>query len=165
MSLKELVVHDFLHTLNQEDWYAPLIDALNGVTFENAVWKPDGGKVNSIAEIVSHILYFEERLLCRLTESMEQFQQAAENDETFQLSLDWTEEAWSSLLKKVKNTNLELAAIFENMTEEELLKKFKEMTVAEMVSGVTRHNAHHIGQIVMLRKMQGSWPASRKFIF
>jgi uncharacterized damage-inducible protein DinB len=165
MSLKELLVHDFLYTFNQEDWYAPLTDALNGITFENAVWKPDEGKVNSIAEIVSHILYFEERLLSRLTESMGQFKQAAENDETFKLSLDWTEEAWNSLLKKVENTNLELAAIIENMTEEELLRKFKEMTAAEMISGVTRHNAHHIGQIVMLRKMQGSWPASRKFIF
>jgi uncharacterized damage-inducible protein DinB len=165
MSLKELLVHDFLYTFNQEDWYVPLTDALNGITFEDAVWKPVGGKVNSIAEIVSHIVYFEERLLSRLTDNMDQFQQAAENDETFRLSLDWTEELWSHLLQKAKETNLELVAIIENMTEDELLRKFKELTAAEMISGVTRHNAHHIGQIVMLRKMQGSWPAARKFIF
>lgn len=165
MSLKELLVHDFLYTFNQEDWYVPLTDALNGITFENAVWKPDGGKVNSIAEIVSHILYFEERLFSRLTDSIDEFQQVAENDETFRLSFDWTEELWDHLLLKVKETNSELVAIIKNMTEEELLRKYKELTSAEMISGVTRHNAHHIGQIVMLRKMQGSWPASRKFIF
>lgn len=165
MTLNELLVHDFLHTFKKEDWYVPLTDSLNGVTLEEAVWKPEGNNVNSVAEIVSHVLYFQERLVRRLTESMDQFEQASENDETFRSSVDWNEEAWNSLLKKVNETNLELAAIIDNMKEGELQKKFGELTAAEMISGVTRHNAHHIGQIVMLRKLQGSWPASRKFIF
>lgn len=165
MKLKELLVHDFLYTFNREDWYTPLSDALYGVTFTDAVWRPEGGKVNSIAEAVSHILYFQERLLRNLTESMDQFQEASENDETFRITHDWNEGAWNRLLSKVQDTNLELASLIDNLTEEDMQKKFKNRTAAEMISGVTRHNAHHIGQIVMLRKLQGSWPASRKFTF
>ncbi len=165
MKLNELLLHDFLYTYNREDWYPPLTDALDGVTFSDAIWKPGEGNVNSIAEIVSHILYFQERLLRRLTDSMDQFQEASENDETFQKEQEWSEEKWDSLLKKVYKTNDGLHLLIENMTEERAGNKFKELTATEMISAVTRHNAHHIGQIVMLRKLQGSWPASRKFIF
>ncbi|MBT2681731.1 DinB family protein [Bacillus sp. ISL-35] len=165
MKLNELLLHDFLNTYNREDWYPPLLDALKGVTYSDAVWKPQEGNVNCIAEIVSHLLYFQERLLRRLTDSIGQFQEASENDETFRKAHKWSEEEWESLLKKVYKTNHDLHVLFEHMTDEGTQFKFKELTAAEMISGVTRHNAHHIGQIVMLRKLHGSWPATRKFIF
>ncbi|MEH7885368.1 DinB family protein [Bacillus sp. JJ1609] len=165
MNLKELLFHDFLYTFNREDWYTPLSNALEGVTFTDAAWRPEGGKVNCIAETLGHILYFQERLLRVLTESLDQFQQASENDDTFRISPDWNEGEWNRLLSKVQDINLELASLIDNLTDEDMQKKYKNRTAAEMISGVTRHNAHHIGQIVMLRKLQGSWPASRKFTF
>ncbi|WP_079508786.1 DinB family protein [Mesobacillus jeotgali] len=165
MNLNQLVLHDFLNTHNREDWYPPLTDALDRVTYSEAVWKPSEGKVNCIVEIVSHLLYFQERLLRRLTNSIEQFQEASENDETFLKGNEWSQEDWDSLLKKVYKTNEELQLLIESMTEEGMQNTFKQITAAEMISGVTRHTAHHIGQIVMLRKMQGSWPLTRKFVF
>lgn len=35
---------------DQEGWYPPFVPALDGVTSEEAVWKPEGEAVNSIWE-------------------------------------------------------------------------------------------------------------------
>jgi len=32
-------------------------------------------------------------------------------------------------------------------------------TVAESLAAWTLHDAYHAGQIILIRKMQGSWPA------
>lgn len=155
MSLRDVLLQNWDYVMDQEDWYPPALDALKGVTAEQALWKPEGSPVNSIWENVLHLLYYKQRLLARL-EGTTLRHEAADNDETF-IVHERSEEAWRLAQEQLKDVQAALRRKIEQLPEEEL-----EESPQRFVSLIT-HDAYHIGQLIMLRKMQGSWPAKRHF--
>lgn len=155
MSLRDVLLQNWDYVMDQEDWYPPALDALKDVTAELALWKPEGSPVNSIWENVLHLLYYKQRLLARL-EGTTLLHEAADNDETF-IVHERSEEAWRLAQEQLKDVHAALRRKIEQLPEEEL-----EESPQRFVSLIT-HDAYHIGQLIMLRKMQGSWPAKRHF--
>ncbi|MGG4343523.1 DinB family protein [Paenibacillus lautus] len=59
---------------------------LEDITFEQAIWKPVDA-MNSIWELVCHLLFYEKRLLMRFLDETANEPQAEDNKSTFRLPL------------------------------------------------------------------------------
>jgi len=153
MDLRDVLLDQWDKAMVKEDWYPPTSHALKDITNQQALWKPEGMAVNSIWENVQHLLYYKQRLVSRLDSIAFEFE-VETNDETFNIR-DASEEEWISARQNLLEVHDILRKKLEQMPEEELLK------VSEGVLSLVTHDAYHTGQIIFLRKLQGSWPAKR----
>lgn len=159
MNVKDLIQKQLEFSYKIEDWYPPLKDALEGLTADQASWKPEGIAVNSIWETATHILYYKERLLAQLRG--ETFSSVQSNDDTF-VSQN-SEEAWQELLTRFDENHDKLERLLSSFSVEDFSKKYKDNSYAKMISSINMHDAYHSGQIIQIRKLQGSWAAKRAF--
>jgi uncharacterized damage-inducible protein DinB len=160
MDVKDLIVNQLEFSFETEDWQPPLKVALEGLTAEQASWKPEGIAVNTIWETASHILYYKERLLAQL--QGETYPHPIEsNDDTF--TSGQSEEAWRAFVTRCSDNHERLTQLISNFQEEDLHKEYKGKTFAKMISSINMHDAYHTGQIIQIRKLQGSWVANRSF--
>ncbi|KIL34710.1 hypothetical protein SD71_16690 [Cohnella kolymensis] len=146
----------------QEDWYPPLADALKDVTAEQAHWRPAGEKVNTIWENVNHLVYYKERFLKRLNGEESSYPPGVTNDDTFAVPStapsDWTE-----TLARLRSVHYGIRDHIAAMDEKDFDRLVPTNSVGMWLSGLIMHDAYHTGQIIMLRKLQGSWPSHRSF--
>lgn len=141
---------------NQKNWFVPLNDALAGLTAELASWK-DGSGNHSIWQLVNHLIFWNERWLIRFRGEVPA-KMEGENSETFGTS--GSENDWKQSVQKLDEILTEWETRLKGM-DDDLLKKeafagYGDSWIA-MLTQTTIHNAYHIGQIVTLRKLQGSW--------
>ncbi len=145
-SLKSVLSAQLKTTHDKEDWFVPISKALEGVTAEQAVWK-DGSGNHSIGQLANHILFWNERQLQKFKGEKETpFN--GNNEETFN---SFDKATWIQTVKKLDAVLTELEKIVEN-ADESFLKSW-----AETISNISTHNAYHTGQIIFVRKLQGSW--------
>jgi uncharacterized damage-inducible protein DinB len=161
MNVKELLLHEWACTYDQEDWYPPLSSAVSGLDAAKASWKPTGEACNTIWENVSHLLYYKERFYHRLSGTTFS-PEAATNEETFAPagSAD-DEDAWQATLQRVEQVNRDILEKLSSLSEEELQRSLPTNSILKVAMSLVLHDAFHTGQIVQLRKLQGSWPAQR----
>ena len=145
-SLKSVLLNQLKATHDKEEWFAPISVALKGVTAEQAVWK-DGSENHSIGQLANHLLFWNERQVKKFKgEKLDPFN--GNNDETFNA---FTKDEWTQTLKKLDEVLLELEKIIQNADEASL------NSWAETIGNISTHNAYHTGQIIFVRKLQGSW--------
>lgn len=135
-------------------WAHSMLDAVEGLTAEQAAWKAAGLRphgAHSIWEIVNHATYWKDFLVQRLEGSTAQF-----SDEESWVVPETTEEAWTKAVARLKRTHNKL---MRRLREKKLNlnKPFpgEKMTVGEALFGVLAHDLYHTGQIVLLRQLQG----------
>ncbi|MEJ8548104.1 DinB family protein [Brevibacillus borstelensis] len=163
MNRMELLLHEWDCTFSKEDWYPPLKDALAGLTAAEASWRPPGEAANTIWENLSHLLYYKERLLSRLR-GTEQTASASTNDDTFIPSGgSEDEEAWQADVKRMETLHAEIRDVLAAIPETSFDQPSPVKTLGVSVFSIIMHDAFHTGQIVQIRKLQGSWPARRSF--
>jgi uncharacterized damage-inducible protein DinB len=147
-------------TWNQEEWFVPLAVALDGVGPAEAAWQPPGGG-NTIWQTLNHCNYYNEQLLLRLT-GQPMLPQAPANDATFSEPGNPDDAAgWQAALERAHRVNEGLRAALAALTEADLDAERPNGTLGQRLPLWVTHDAYHSGQIVLLRKMQGSWPNSR----
>lgn len=161
MNRIELLVHKLDHAHQQEDWHPPLSLCLNGLTAEQANWKPQGEASNSVWETVNHLLFYKERLLARL-KGMPFHLSAEDNDATFTVS-SVNDAAWQAVVERTDAVYRELRDALAALADEEFDRPLPKVSLGQQVISIIMHEAYHTGQIVLLRKLQGSWPAKRSF--
>ena len=145
-SLKSVLLNQVKTTHDKEDWFVPVNIALKGITAEQAVWK-DGSENHSIGQLANHLLFWNERQLKVFKgEKLAPFN--GNNDETFNA---FTKEQWLETVKKLDNVLMEIEKIIQN-ADEASLKSW-----AETIGNISTHNAYHTGQIIFVRKLEGSW--------
>ncbi|RED36465.1 DinB family protein [Paenibacillus sp. VMFN-D1] len=159
MSQIQVLLQRWDECFGQEDWYPPLVPALEGVTAEEAAWKPEGEAVNSIWENVNHLLYYKEYHLQRMRGENPDFK-ASSNDETFS-NVEDGDEAWQKTVDRLKQVHGEIRSFLSGLSDSELNAPFPTRPLASLIHSLMMHDAYHTGQIIMLRKQKGSWPASR----
>lgn len=162
MTIKEFLLDQYTSSYDVDGWFVALGNTLKNLTAEQAAWIPDGGD-NSIWGIVRHLNFYNERYLKRFNgETVEDSD--IENSETFSGADVVSEEAWASELERFYNVMNGWRTAFEAATEEKFQQKRSEgddATWAEIVGLMNTHHSHHGGQIVILRKLQDSWDASK----
>lgn len=162
MTTKEFLLDQFTYSYDADGWFVALGNTFKNLSAENAAWKPDGVD-NSIWSIVRHLNYYNERYLKRFNgEAVEDSH--LENSETFAGAESGSEEAWQAEIERFDRVMSGWRSAFEAADEErfqEMYSKEDNTTWAEIVGLMNTHHSHHGGQIVILRKMQGSWDVTR----
>jgi len=162
MTTKETLLEQFAACYDENGWFVALKNAVKNLTAEQAVWKPENLD-NSIWEIVRHLNFYNEAYLKRF-KGMTVDYSGTENSETFAGAETVSEEAWQAEIEKFDSIMTE----WRNLLEAAESSKFDEAVSAtnkaawsSLIAHVNAHNAHHGGQIVVLRKLQGSWDAKQ----
>jgi uncharacterized damage-inducible protein DinB len=155
---KDVLIEQFTACYDKNVWFVSLKTVLDGVTAEQAAWKPEGAD-NSIWETINHIIFWNERWLQRYRGELNE-PQDVDNDTTF----DSNETDWQATLDKLDAVMDEWRAKLEAITDEKLESPVNAERRAPWRSPLAHqniHNAYHIGQILLLRKLQGSWDPSK----
>lgn len=143
---------------DESGWFASLTQALNGIGAQQAVWKASGID-HSIWEIVRHLNFYNNAYLERFQGRTYEYG-IDDNAESFVLSADTSEESWQRERARLDEILSALRALVQEAADERLsetVSATREDRWASLFAHVNLHNAHHGGQIVLLRKLQGSW--------
>ena len=149
-SLKSVLLEQLKTTHDKSNWFVPVNVALQGVTAEQATWK-DGSGNHSIGQLANHLLFWNERQLVKF-KGQKQSDFSGNNEETFNA---FDKAQWEQTVKKLNDVLGELEKLVQN-ADEASLKSW-----AETIGNISAHNAYHTGQIVFVRKLQGSWDAQK----
>lgn len=147
-------------TWDKEEWFVPLAASLEGLTAAEAAWRPPGGG-NTIWQTVNHINYYDERLLCRLTERP--FGPVLpDNDATFGEPGNPDDgTGWQEAVQRTRRVAAGLRTALDARSDADLEQPLSGSSLGEYLTAWIMHDAYHTGQIVLMRKQQGSWPANR----
>ncbi|MFI8685741.1 DinB family protein [Rossellomorea sp. NPDC077527] len=156
MNRTDLLLRMLDTTFDKESWYAPFKSAIEGLTAEQACWKPDGEATKTIWENVNHLIYYKERLTAKL-EGRERTN-SLDGNETFYLTKQLNEDKeWRAVVERVETAHRGLREALSKTTGEIL----QEDSLEGKLLDIMLHDAYHTGQIIQIRKMQGSWPSER----
>ena len=145
-SLREVLLAELRSTHDNEDWFVPANIAVGGLSAEQASWN-DGKGNHSVGQLAYHIVFWNRRnLLVLKGEKPEKF--SGNNDETFD---KFDSKSWNDTVQQLDSVMKELEKWVETADE----AKLKE--AASTFTHISTHNAYHIGQIIFVRKEQGSW--------
>jgi uncharacterized damage-inducible protein DinB len=149
-TLKSILLEQLKSTHSNSEWFVCADVAVAGLTPEQAAWK-DGKGNHSVGQLVYHLMYWDRRNLRNIKgEKQEKF--SGNNDETFD---NYDPKTWSATVKELDDILTELETIVENADDAKL------KAIAPAIQHISAHNAYHIGEIVFVRKEQGSWDPSK----
>ncbi|MBX9975947.1 DinB family protein [Cytobacillus firmus] len=156
MNRTDLLLRMLDTTYDNESWYAPFKSAIEGLTAEQARWRPEGDATKSIWENVNHLIYYKERLAANL--EGREWAQNLDGDQTFSLTdqIDDDKE-WMAVVERAEMVQHSLREALINTATEAL----EQNSLEEKLLDIMLHDAYHTGQIIQIRKMQGSWPSHR----
>jgi uncharacterized damage-inducible protein DinB len=149
-TLKSILLEQLRSTHNNSDWFVCANVAVAGLTPEQANWT-DGKGIHSVGQLANHLAFWNEQQLAKLTGTAPA-KYSGNNDETFN---SFDSKSWNETLKRLDTVLTELEKLVESADEGKL------RAIAPGIAHVNTHNAYHIGQIVFVRKEQGSWDASK----
>ncbi len=145
-TLKGVLLEQLRTTHNQKDWFVPVMIAVEGLTPEQASWTDAKGN-HSVGQLTYHLLYWDQRTLAEFKgEKVPKFN--GNNDATF---TDFDPKKWDQTVKQLD----EVLTEWEKAVEAANDKKIE--ANASTIAHIGAHNAYHIGEIVYVRKEQGSW--------
>ncbi|MNV03897.1 DinB superfamily protein [compost metagenome] len=154
----DVLANQLLANANDPSWYVPFEVAVKNLSEEEAFWKVTEAS-NSIAEIVQHLLYWNETWQTRYKEKSVHAVPSVDNNNTFVVAEGVTfQELQQQLLEALLRWQ-------ELITKEQLdadVQEFQGSQWWEVIGNVTTHNAYHVGQIVFIRKIQKSWNRTMK---
>ncbi len=162
MTGKEFLIDQLTMSFDENGWFVVLKNSLRNLTAEQAAWKPEALD-NSIWGTLAHLNFYNERYLRRF--KGEQIPPVTvENHETFSGDAEASETAWRAEADRFDRIMSEWRDLIKSAEEEKLAQPVgegKPYPWWEVIANINAHNAHHGGQIVVIRKLQGSWDASK----
>ena len=148
-TLKGILLEQLRTTHNQKEWFVPANVAVEGLTAEQANWK-DGKGNHSVGQLVNHLIFWNLEELAKFKgEPSPKY--SGNNDDTF----NFDAKQWTDAVKQLD----EVLTAWEKAVEAADDAKLKDWY--SIIAHIGAHNAYHIGEIVYVRKEQGSWDASK----
>jgi hypothetical protein len=145
--LRGVLMEQLRTTHNAEDWFVPVSIAVDGMTAEQAQWKPAGKDAHSVGQLAYHIWYWDMRSLHSFKgEKNDPFD--GNNNETFD---KFSAAQWDDLVKKLNQEMADWEAAVQSADDAKLAAN------ASLIAHIGAHRAYHVGQILYVRKLQGSW--------
>jgi uncharacterized damage-inducible protein DinB len=149
-TLRSILLEQLRTTHNAKDWFVDANTAVAGLTPEQANWT-DGKGNHSVGQLTYHIVFWNQQVLAKLKgETPAKFD--GNNDETFN---NFDSKKWTELQQQLDQVMKDLEKFTETADDEKLQK------AASTLAHVGTHNAYHVGQIVYVRKEQGSWDPAK----
>ena len=145
-TLRGVLLEQLQTVHNQKDWFVPISVAVDGVTADQANWT-DGKGNHSIGQLAYHLLFWNRRALADFKgENPGKF--SGNNEETFN-NIDAKQ--WAATIKELDQVMTDWEKAVQSADEARLQKN------ASLVAHVGAHTAYHLGQIIYVRREQGSW--------
>lgn len=148
-TLRSILLEQLHSVHDRQEWFVPLNNAVAGLTAEQARWTPGPG-AHSVGMLVNHLVLWNSQDLARFRGQKPT--EITNNDETFN-SFDAT--TWPATVAKLNavlaDWEREVAA-----ADDAKLDKW-----ASTISHIAGHDAYHVGQILYVRKLQGTWDAGK----
>ena len=145
-TLREVLLAELRSTHTKAEWFVPASVAVKGLTAEQASWT-DGKGNHSVGQLAYHLVFWNRQNLARLKgEKPAAF--SGNNDETFN---KFDSKTWNETVEQLDEVMNQLEKWVETADE----AKLKES--APVFTHISTHNAYHIGEIIYVRKEQGSW--------
>jgi uncharacterized damage-inducible protein DinB len=145
-TLRSILLEQLRTTHSEKDWFVPIDVAVEGLTAEQASWKDASGN-HSVGQLTNHLLFWNRQELAKFKrEPPEKF--SGNNDETFN---NFDAKKWSDTVKQLDQVMVELEKFVEAADDKTL------QTLASEIAHIGTHNAYHVGQMIFVRKLQGSW--------
>jgi len=131
-------------------WAHPsLMAQLDGLTVEQASWRAGAGK-RCIRDYVRHMVMWRAHVAARLEgEALE------EPDDEWPQAGEGSEAEWAADLEALRSTTARIAAALRAMQVETRHPHDAGRPAWISVLGVLQHDSYHLGQIAMLRGLQG----------
>lgn len=153
-TLRSILLEQLRSSHNKAEWFTPVNTAVAGISPEQASWIPRNaaGKIDpennhSVGMLAAHLVFWNERSLQQLRgEKSAQF--SGNNDETFN---KFDAKSWADIVSRLDKVMTGFEEWTEHASDAELAK------AASTLAHVGTHNAYHTGQILYVRKLQGSW--------
>ncbi len=135
----------------------PVNTAVAGLSAEQAKWTPanGAGKMDpnanhSVGMLTYHLWFWDSRALARF-KNMAVPKAPGNNDETFN---DFDAATWSKTVHDLDEVMTSLEDLVAHASDADLARW------APTLANISTHNAYHTGQILYVRKLQGSWNPS-----
>jgi hypothetical protein len=153
-TLRSVLLSQLRSTHDKAEWFVPVNTAVAGLTAEQAKWVPTNaaGKVDpdanhSVGMLTYHLLFWNTNALAELRGEKAP-PVPSNNDLTFN-QFDAT--TWTKTVKDLDAVLTALEDVVAHVDDATLQK------VAPTIAHISTHNAYHTGQILYVRKLQGSW--------
>ena len=156
-TLRSILLSQLRSTHNQADWFVPVNTAVAGLTADQAKWVPTNaaGKVDpnanhSVGMLAYHLLFWNTNSLAKL-KGEKAPPVPSNNDETFN---QFDAATWTKTVHDLDAVLTALEDLVAHADDTTLVK------IAPTIANISTHNAYHTGQILYVRKLQGSWNPS-----
>ena len=163
--LRSVLLEQMHSTQDKAEWFVPLNTAVAGLTPEQARWTPKsdakagastGAQMHSVAQLVAHLVFWNERALAQIKhQPLPKF--SGNNEESF-VGYDVnqiTAAEWSALTARLDHCLSDYDQWIQSATDAQLAAS------ASAIAHISSRNAYHTGEIVYVRKLQGSWDPSK----
>ena len=153
--MKDLLLAQFNSTFDHNNWFVSFQKAVEGLSEENADWKSENIE-HSIKELVIHLTFWNKRSLIKF-KGDEPSKMEGDNETSFENSKQLS---WVLCLKDANGTFDAWKKAIAEASQEKLSAQVHQENKGDwysLIANTNTHNAYHIGQIVFLRKLQGSW--------
>ena len=144
-TLKSVLLAQLRSTHNKAEWFVPGNTAVEGFTAEQASWT-DGKGNHSVGQLTAHLVFWNRRQLAKF-KGEQPGGYSGNNDDTFKFD----SAQWSALVRQFDQVMSDLENTLEAADDEKLKSWYAD------IAHIGTHNAYHIGQIIFVRKEQGSW--------
>jgi uncharacterized damage-inducible protein DinB len=146
VDFRTLMLQELHETHNQKNWFVSGKDAVAGLTAEQSNWTQGKGN-HSVGQLLYHLNYWNAEVLHQL-QGEKPNSTNVNNDDTF---TKYDSKNWDDTIKQYDEVMSGIEKVVESADEAKLPK------MAAVISRVAEHNAYHIGEMVVIRKLQGSW--------
>lgn len=146
VTLKSILLEQLRTTHTLKEWFVPANVAVAGLTPEQASWR-DGKGNHSIGQLANHLVFWNQQVLAKFKgEQPAKF--SGNNEETFN---SFDAKTWTATVQQLDSVMTAWEKAVEDADEEKL------RAAASEIAHIGAHNAYHIGQIIYIRRLQGSW--------
>jgi uncharacterized damage-inducible protein DinB len=150
-TLRSILLEQLRSTHTKAEWFVPVNTAVADLTPEQAKWVPPEAEgksgEHSVGQLANHLVYWNERALTQLRgEKPAAFD--GNNDETFNT---FDAASWAATVKRLDAVMTGLEDWVKHANRAKL------NAAASTIAHIGTHNAYHTGQILYVRKLQGSW--------
>ena len=145
-TLKGVLLEQLKTTHNVKDWFVPANTAVEGLTADQANWT-DGKGNHSIGQLAYHLVFWNTQELAKFKgETPPKY--SGKNDDTF---YNFDAHQWAATVQQLDKIMIDLEKFVETADDKTIEKN------AGTIARLGTHNAYHIGQIIYIRRLQGSW--------
>lgn len=153
-TLRSILLSQLRSTHNKAEWFVPVNTAVAGLTADQAKWIPrdaagklDPNANHSVGMLTYHLLFWNRNALAQL-KGEKTPPVPSNNDETFN---DFNPASWNQTVRDLNSVLTSLEDLVAHASDAQLAK------IAPTIAHISTHNAYHTGQIIYVRKLQGSW--------